>query len=63
MPAIPTKTTFLKKLLAGLLLPIWEITKPIPPVQMEEWALVDLLAASLKRERADYWANRLTSFY
>jgi hypothetical protein len=40
MPAIPTKTTFLRKLLAGLLLPIWEITEPIPPVQMEEWAPV-----------------------
>jgi hypothetical protein len=35
-----SKDYVLRKLLAGLLLPIWEITKPIPPVQMEEWAPV-----------------------
>jgi hypothetical protein len=43
-----------KRLLAGLLMPTWEIAKPIHLGKIDEWAFRRvLLAAFLKRERQD----------
>ena len=41
---------------------IWDITKPIPPVQMEDWALVVFACGFFEERTADYWANRIEEF-